>query len=204
MKNFSKLQQQIAVEAARLISEEGIDNISKARKKAALKFGVHQEQSHSLPDHEAILQEVKTQQFLYQSASDKEQLHAIRTTALNAMQLFEDFQPRLIGSVLQGLAQQHSSIDLLLSVDSAEEIATFLMAQGIPYQLRERPLYLNKSDSSAKKPGVLVPAYQFYAGKQPINLIILDESQQKRTLFDPTNGQALQKASIAQLQDLLS
>lgn len=202
MKNYSKLQQQIAVEAARLMGEEGIDNISKARNKAALNLGIHQGQL--LPDDETILQEVKTRQFLYQSSSQKNQLNEIRSTALKAMQLFHDFQPRLIGSVLLGFAQHHSRIDLLLNVDSPEEIATFLMAQNIPYQLREWPVLFSKSGSSSKKTAVSVPAYQFYAGNQPVNLIILDESQQKRTLFDPAKGQVLKKASIAQLKDLLS
>ncbi len=200
MKTYSKLQQQIAVEAARLMTEAGIDSISTARKKAALKLGIHQEQS--LPDDAAILQALETQQFLYQSTATKEQLDEIRRTALNAMQLFHDFQPRLIGSVLQGFAQHHSSIDLLLNVDSPEEIATFLIDKNIPSQLQEWPVFFSKAGRHSKKIPVFVPAYQFYAGNQPVNLIILDEHQQKRTLFDAAGGQVLKKASIAQVQDL--
>ncbi|MCK5648497.1 MAG: hypothetical protein KAI22_06415 [Gammaproteobacteria bacterium] len=198
-----KLRQQIAVETARLMSEEGIDNLQNARKKAAHELGIHDE--HVLPDDKEILYEVKIHQSLYQSSSHEQLLKNLRATALNAMKLFNVFKPRLMGSVLLGHAHEHSSIDILLMADSPEEIAVLLMAHDIPYQLRDWKLYFSKpkSKSRSKHNTQAVPAYQFYADKHLINLIVLSENQRKLTPLNPGNWQAIQKASLTQVEAML-
>jgi len=49
-----------------------------------------------------------------------------------------------------------------------------------------------------------VPAYQFYADKNKINLIVLIEKNRKRVPVAPENGQTIQRASITQLEELLA
>ena len=207
-KNYQqKQQQEIAVETARLMSEEGIDNIHSARRKAAHKLGIHNE--HSLPDDNEVLFQIKIHQSLYQSSSHQQLLNNLRTTAFNAMKLLNKFKPLLIGPVLQGYAHEHSSIDILLRADSAEEIAVFLMAHDIPYQLRDWKLFFGKpkshssSKSSLKEQAQSVPAYQVYADKHTINLIVLLENHRKMLPLEPGNWQTIQSASLAQLDALL-
>ncbi len=196
-----KLRQQIAVEAARLMSEEGIDNIHNARKKAAHWLGIHDE--HTLPDDDEILFQVKTHQSLYQSSSHKQLLANLRKTALNAMQLVSAFKPKLIGAVLLGYAHEHSSIDILIMADTPEELAVLLIAHNIPYQLRDWKLFFSKPGSKSKHHEQSVPAYQFYAGDQLINLIVLSENQRNMVPLDPGNWQTIQKASLTQVEALL-
>ena len=191
-----KLQQQIAVEAARLINEEGFDNFHYARKKAAQRLGITDE--HVLPDNEEILTQLKIHQSLYRNTAQEQVLTELRQTALSAMKLFSQFKPKLFGSVLSGYAHEQSSIDLLVMVDSAEEIAFFLMEHKVPYLLQEWKLF------SAKHNYQLVPTYQFYAGNYQINLITLAEKQRKISPLNPINWKAMQKASIKQLEDLIS
>jgi hypothetical protein len=203
-KNYSKsnkqnqlfrLRQQIAVESARLISEEGIDNFRHARQKAAHKLGIINE--HAFPDNEEILEQLKIHQSLFQSDTHIEVIKSLRETALKAMKLFQDFHPRLTGSVLLGHASQHSGIDIQLKADASEDIAMKLLNHGIPYQLIDWKLYLGKNSP------VKIPAYQFYADNHKVNLITLKESQWKITPLSPLNGQPMQKASIKQLEALL-
>lgn len=194
-KQIQRLRAQVAVKAARLMSEEGTDNLNYARKKAAGQLGVQNE--HSLPDNEAILAELKIYQSLYNPETE-ENLRKLRETALKAMQLFHAFKPRLTGSVLLGYAGEHSSIDIQLISDTPETIATLLMEHHIPYQLGEWKLLFGKQHQQQ------VPCYQFYAGEHGINLIILSEKQNRATPFSPLNGQSMQRASIAQLEALLS
>jgi len=208
MKNYSKahirphkssnhkLQQQIAVETARLINEEGFDNFHYARKKAAQRLGISDE--HVFPDNEEILTQIKVHQSLYHNTTQDQVLIELRQTALHAMQLFSQFKPKLFGSVLSGHAHKQSSIDLLVMVDSAEDIAFFLMEHNIPYHLHDWKLF------SAKHNYQQVPAYQFYAGIYQINLITLAEKQRKISPINPINWKAMQKASIKQLEDLIS
>ncbi len=49
----------------------------------------------------------------------------------------------------------------------------------------------------------LVPAYQFFADKHRINLVILTERNRKTMPLDPENWQAIQSASLAQVTALL-
>jgi len=198
MKNYSnshKVQQQIAVETARLITEEGFDNFQLARKKAAHRLGITDE--HSLPNNEEILEQIKIHQSLYQN-TDQHVLRELRQTALNAMKLFASFKPRLIGSVLLGHAHEQSSIDLLVMADSPEEIAIFLIEQNIPYQLHDWKLFSNQHQYQ------IIPAYQFYAGNYQIKLITLAEKQRKTSPINPLTWKTMQKASITQIEALLN
>ncbi len=199
-----KLQQTIAVEAARLMNEEGIDSLKTARKKAAHQFGIHDE--HLFPGDNEVLFQVQIHQSLYQSATQKKSLHELRATALRAMKLLKAFKPKLIGSVLQGYAHKHSRIDLLLRADSPEEVSVFLMSHDIPYQLQDWTLYFSRSKSKAQNLNnneQSVPAYQFYADEKKVNLIVLTEQQRKMTPLDPDSWQTIQRASITQVEDLL-
>lgn len=196
LKQSHKLRQQIAVEAARLISEEGIDNFQYARKKAAHRFGISDE--YAFPDNEEILEQIKTHQTLYHNSSQKQVLKELRQTALNAMKLLNHFKPKLIGSVLSGHAHEQSSIDILVMVDSPEEVAMFLIEHEIPYQLQDWKLFSSKHNYQ------LIPAYQFYAGDYQVKLITLAENQRRAMPLNPVNWKAMQKASINQLEALLN
>ena len=190
-----RLRQQIAVESARLMSDEGIDNFKYARKKAAQKLGINNE--HAYPDNEEILAQLKIHQSLYQASNHQQILRELRKTALNAMRLFHDFNPRLTGSVLMGHASQHSGIDILLMADSPEQVAMYLIKHDIPYQLMDWKLFFSKNKAH------IVPSYQFYADEHKINLIVLTENLQKLVPLSPLNGQSMQRASIKQLEALL-
>ncbi len=194
-KQVLRLRAQIAVKAARLMTEEGTDNFNYARKKAAQQLGIQNE--HSLPDNEEILSELKIYQSLYNPDS-QDKLQELRETALKAMQLFHNYQPRLTGSVLSGYAGKHSSIDIQLLSDTPEHIATMLMEHHIPYQLGEWKLFFGKQHPQQ------LPCYQFYAGEHRINLIVLSEKQRRITPLNTLNGQSMQRASIEQVQALLN
>ncbi len=204
-KHHYKLQQEIATEAARLLCEEGIDDIHKASQRAAQKLGLYGK--HFLPTESEVLFQVKIHQSLYQNSSNKKRLKNLLQTAFNAMTLMNSFKPQLIGPVLQGYAHEHSPIEILLQVDTPEEIAVFLMAQNIPYQLDEWKLYSGKPKSSSKSKVKnsfqLVPNYQFFAGRHQINLIILTEKNRKMIPLEPENWQAIQSASLTQVATLL-
>lgn len=196
LKRLHRLKQQIAVESARLMSEEGVDNYKFARKKAAQNLHIHNEQAY--PDHEEILAQLKIHQSLYQSATYEHLLQDLRTTALKAMKLFQEYSPRLTGPVLLGHAVEHSGIEIQVMADSPEEIAMYLLKHKIPYQLLEWKIYFSKHKSHP------IPCYQFYAGEHQINLIVLSENQRKVTPLNPLTGQKMPRASIKQLESLLA
>jgi len=68
---------------------------------------------------------------LYQGEEHAELLLALRSTALDLLDLLAPFHPYLTGSVLEGTAGEHSRIDILLFPDSAKEVEIYLLNRGI-------------------------------------------------------------------------
>ena len=195
MGNTQQIKQRLAVESARLMSEEGIDDFQYARKKAAQQFGIAD--TFAYPSNEEIITEIKLHQAIYGSAGQTRALHELRHTALNAMRLFRDFSPRLTGSVLEGYAGENSRIEIHLFTDAAEDIAVILMEHAIPYRLTENKLNFNKKSSKS------FPKFQFFAGDYQINLTVIPNRQLNNSPLNPFDGHSIQRASIKQLEKLL-
>ncbi len=119
----------IASAAARLMAEDGITDYHLAKKKAARQLGLPEHTA--FPDNAEVEAELRAYRSLYQGEDHEEMLAALRQTALEVMELLAPFNPYLTGSVLDGTAGEHSSIDILLFADSAKEVEIFLLNRGI-------------------------------------------------------------------------
>jgi hypothetical protein len=195
MGHLQQIRQRLAVESARLMSEEGIDDFQYARKKAAQHFGI--QDSYAYPSNEEIITEIKLHQAIYGSADQAHILRELRNTALNAMKLFKDFIPKLTGSVLSGYAGKNSRINIHLFADTAEDITMILLQHDIPYQLTETRLNFNKKISK------VFPKFQFFAGDFQVNLTVIPNKQKHNHPVNTFDGQSMQRASIKQLEKLL-
>lgn len=120
----------IASAAARLMAEDGITDYYQAKRKAARQLGLSEHTE--FPDNAAVEAELRAYRSLYQEEDHKELITALRHTALELLELLEDFHPYLTGSVLDGTAGGNSSIDILLFADSAKEVEIFLLNRSIP------------------------------------------------------------------------
>ncbi len=119
----------IASAAARLMAEDGITDYHLAKKKAARQLGLPEHTA--FPDNAEVEAELRAYRSLYQGEDHEEMLDALRHTALDVMELLAPFNPYLTGSVLDGTAGEHSTIDILLFADSAKEVEIFLLNRGI-------------------------------------------------------------------------
>ena len=59
----------------------------------------------------------------------------MRGVAADTMQALHEFDPHLIGAVLNGTATEHSDIHLQLFVDSAKDVELRLMNLGIDFDV---------------------------------------------------------------------
>ncbi len=121
----------IASTAARLMAEDGITDYHHAKKKAARQLGLAEHAQ--FPDNAEVEAELRAYRSLYRGEQHPELLAALRRAALELLELLADFRPYLTGSVLEGTAGEHSSIDILLFADSAKEIEIFLLNRNIPF-----------------------------------------------------------------------
>jgi hypothetical protein len=133
------LRSQIAATAARMIAEDGADYATARRKAARKVLGVDQPSSNLLPDNIQIEDEVRKYQSLFQGSRQAARVQAMRTTALEVMDMLAEFRPYLTGAVLSGTATAHDDIRLQLFADSAKEVEIYLLNKNVNIDISETP-----------------------------------------------------------------
>jgi hypothetical protein len=190
------ITRRIAVEAARLLAESGLESPEYAKRKAAQRIGCR---DHSLwPENTEIETALREHQRLFLRNRQPDALRKLRETALDALQAFAAFRPRLVGTTLDGTADIHSRIRLLLVADSAEDVALSLTDQHIPWEPAEVSLCFSRDRREAR------PSFRFLAGEAALELVILNRADLSDPPRDPATGRVLDTADRSQLMALLS
>jgi hypothetical protein len=192
---LDEARRRIAVEAARLIAEGGLRDYRMAKEKAAARLGIPGEAA--LPRNSEIEDALREHQRLFQAADQPRTLRRLREAAVEAMRFFARHEPRLVGAVLEGTADEHSAVCLHLYSDQPHEVLAFLDERGIPYEEQQRRLRLDRNVARD------VPALVFRAGDTPIDLTLLPYDQLRQAPLDRTGDKPLQRATLAGLQALL-
>ncbi|MBB5193178.1 hypothetical protein HNQ50_003932 [Silvimonas terrae] len=130
------LRAEIAHHAARLIAEDHMHDFALAKKKAARHLGVSD--AHVLPSNQEIEDALASYRAIYQPEHDG-CLQELRHKAVTVMRLLRSFTPWLTGSVLSGVAGDHSDINLLVYTDDPKSVEIFLLNERIEYQHLEPP-----------------------------------------------------------------
>jgi hypothetical protein len=131
----STLRRNIAALAARLIAEEGINDVGLAKRKAARQLGITE--GEAMPNKAEVEAELRTYQALYRDEEDDERLAMMREAAVEIMRELADFRPALTGSVLEGTATGFSEVEIDVFADSAKDVELFLLSRQIDYEHRE-------------------------------------------------------------------
>ena len=200
MANHSdKLRRQIAVEAARLMAEHGIKDFLTAKKKAGEKYGISN--GTSMPKNSEIEEALIEHQRLFQSDSQPGQLQKLREAAVEGMKFFEQFRPKLVGSVLRGTAGPHSDVNLHLFA-TTESFIHFLQQHDIPVDQKQRRYKFGKNkDGSAKEKDI--PVFQFMAGDVPFDVAVFDEKTERDVPLSKVDGKQEERAGRSVVEALL-
>ncbi|MDR3387332.1 MAG: hypothetical protein P4L92_09790 [Rudaea sp.] len=191
-----ELRRCIALEAARLMNEHGIRDFHIAKRKAAERLAAGAD--IGLPKNSEIEDALREHQRLFQAAEHPLRLRHLREVARDAMRFFLRFEPRLVGSVLDGTAGRHSAICLHLFSDTAEEVAGFLQEQAIPHEEQNRRLRMNH-DTQHEYPVLL-----FSADDVAIDLTVLPRDAIRQAPLDHTGEHPMRRATLATLDELLA
>ena len=100
----------LAQRAAQILLESGNRDFHAAKQKAAQQLGAAD--TKSLPSNSEIELALVEYQRLFRANSQPEHLDRLRQIAIEAMRFLYEFNPRLVGSVLSGTADEHSVIRL--------------------------------------------------------------------------------------------
>lgn len=189
------MRARIAQEAARLMAEQGVQDFYVAKRKAAQHLGAPD--TRNMPRNIEIEAALAEYQRLFQGESQAVHLRALRESAARAMRFLADFSPRLVGSVLTGLAGRHANIDLHLFADSPEEISFFLMEAGIPFQTSQKRMRLGKDEWQD------FPSFHFLAGEHAVDLVVFPRDGRRDAPRSPVDGRPMARAALNQVEMLL-
>jgi len=123
-------RQRVAAGAARLIARLGLQDYREAKQRAARELGIADEAS--LPSDALVREQLVEYQRLFRGDAQAQALRERREAALEAMEFFEPFQPRLVGSVLDGTADAGAPVTLQLFAEDPDAIARFLLDADMP------------------------------------------------------------------------
>jgi hypothetical protein len=185
----------VAEEAARIMREQGVDDYLQAKRKAADRLGVTD--ASILPRNTEIEAALVAHQRLFAADRHEADLAAMRRSALEAMRLMADFQPRLVGPVLTGTASAHSEINLHLFSDSPEAVSIRLEERGVPHEVLERRLRYERDRT------VSYPALRFVAGRQTVDAVVFPLDGIRQAPCSPVDGKPMRRASAAEVEALL-
>ena len=192
----SELRRRIALEAARLMSESGIRDFAAAKRKAAERLGAFDE--GSLPKNSEIEDALREHQRLFQADEHPALLRQLRQAAREAMQFFARFEPRLVGPVLEGTADRHSSVCLHLFSDTPEEVMLLLDEHGINYVENQRRLRTSRDTQ------VEFPVLEVTQNDTAFDLTILPRDAIRQAPLDRVDEKPMRRASLAAVDELLA
>ena len=190
-----EIRRRVAIEAARLMVEGGLRDFGHAKLKAAGRLGVHEESN--LPANGEIEEALREHHRLFLGGQQPRTLQRLRETAREAMRFLSRHEPRLVGAVLEGTADEHSPVCLHLYSDQPDEVVIDLRERGIPFEQRSRRLRLDRTTVRE------FPVLQFGAGRTPIDITVLPYVLLRQAPFDRVSERPMRRASLAALEALI-
>jgi len=194
-RHANQQRQRLAHEAARLMADTGLADYAQAKRKAAQRLGVLEDAA--LPGNDEIHAALREYQRLFQHTRQPAALRQRREAALQALEFFAGFAPRLTGPVLDGSADAHSPVLLHLHSDDAEAVARHLLDSGIPASVHTASVRLNRERT------VAVPAWHFSAEGVAFEVKVLPWLALRQAPLSALDDKPAARASATQLRELL-
>jgi len=182
-----RARQMLAQEAARIIVDQGVRDYRAAKIKAAERLGLNTR--GSLPRNSEIELAVGEHLKLFGRESHADFLRVMREVALSVMELLSSFEPRLIGPVLSGTADENSSVNLHVFTDSPESVAMRLTDLGYNYKPYERRLKSGRTAAPAPYAG-----FQFNYESASVEATVFPIDGIRQAPISPIDGRPMRRA----------
>jgi hypothetical protein len=190
-----KLRQAIALEAARLMYERTESEYFTAKRKAAKRLCRQGFKPEDLPSNAEIRDQIQLFARLHEGGRRTENLRDMRLEALRMMRLLRPFKPRLIGSVMTGHVRKGSDIDVHVFCDSPALVTDLLERNGYRYDLERKQV--------VKHGEARVFTHVHVSDRYDYELTVYPDDKAHYVFKSSITGKAIERASIAELEDLL-
>ncbi len=192
----SKVRQQIAWQAARLLYAREESEYYRAKMKAARYVQKGWVKPADLPSNAEIRDQVRILAHLHEGERCTDLLREMRIEGLRLLRLLQRFSPKLIGSVLTGHIRQGSDIDVHVFADSVESVRAELEYHGLFSEL-ERKRVVKGGQSQ-------VYQHLHIRDRFPIELTVYPTKWLRHTFTSSITGKAIERASLAEFEQRLA
>ncbi len=192
----TQLRQQISVEAARIMSDEGVRDFQVAKRKAAERLSIPD--NKHVPTNQEVEEALREYLELFHAKRLSGTLEILRRCTIEAMRFLADFKPRVVGSVLSGIVTPESRIQIHVSADTPEDIGLLLDDHNIPFEENDKRLRYGGDRYKT------CPVYCFSADSKPIEVYVFDHKKGRETPLSPVDGRPMKRATIKEVEKLLN
>ena len=184
----------IAVQAARLMAQDGIEDYGLAKRKAAKQLGMPD--TRRLPNNAEIDAALREYQGIYQSDDQRQRIQLLRERAVICMQGLSLFSPHLTGSVLSGIAGPYATIQLQLYTDNAKAVELYLLDRGLSYRTGQVRLYAGGEMRT-------VPVFTIDDDGIEIEMTVLETRDLRAPVRATADGRVIERAKVQVVKGLL-
>jgi hypothetical protein len=184
----------IAVQAARLMAQDGIEDYGLANRKAAKQLGMPD--MRRLPNNAEIDAALREYKDIYQLDDQGKRIKLLREQAVSSMLELSEFNPHLTGSVLSGIAGPYATIHLQLYTDSAKAVELFLLNRGLPYRTGQVRLYAGGELR-------LLPVFSIDDEGIEIEMTVLETRDLRAPVRITAEGRNIERAKLPTVRALL-
>lgn len=178
------------------MAEHGIQDYLVAKRKAAERYGVVE--GAFLPKNTEIEAALASYQRLFGGSQHASSLQEQRRAALLAMELLKDFEPRLVGAVLNGTATEYADIQLHVFSDNPEAVSMYLLDRRYGYEVFERRMRM------APERQVLVPTLRFEVSNETVEAFVFPKDGIRQAPTSPVDGRPMRRATTTEVRELAS
>lgn len=196
IRKMKQVRREVAAEAARIIATEGQSNYHAAKKKAAERIGASERLA--LPSNLEIKDALLSYQSLYGGPEHRDTIDNLRRVAVRVMRALQAFQPRLVGSVLDGTANGHSRIALHIFPDSVESAILFLADRNVPFDQEQRQIRWFNGQHR------ILPVLVFEFDGADVELVLFEPINLRQSPPSPIDGKPQRRASLVEVEFLLA
>lgn len=191
-----RIRRQIAFLAAQMMYQRTESEYFTAKRKAAKQLGVeYRYRPADLPSNAEIRDQIQTMARIHEGPKRLDNLREMRLEALRLMRKLARFRPRLIGSVWTGHTRQGSDIDIHLFCDSQSLVTNTLDEHGLSYEVEHKRIVKFGEER--------VFTHIHIDDRFPYELTLYPEDKAHYVFKSSITGQAIERASIAELEAAL-
>lgn len=195
--NPSRVRQELAQEAARILLDDGIRDFALAKRKAAEHLGV--EPRHEMPGNAEIQAAAIERSRLFATDESRRAYRERLEAAQIVMERLATLEPRLVGPLLDGIVEPQPLVNLHAFAETVEEVILDLDERGIRCQTGERR-YRSRQGREQR-----VPFLSFRGPHDTdIELTVFPLDGLRQAPPSPVDGKPMARAGRTEVEQLLA